>query len=71
MERVLRKTGVHRKGTKVYKSVQLLAYADDIVSIGRTMGDVTAGFSAIERESAKRALAVNEGKTKNMLSDQG
>ena len=30
--------------------------------------DVTAAFSDIERESTKMSLAVNEGKTKYMLS---
>ena len=68
MESVLRKAGVHRNGTVFCKSVQLLAYADDIDIIGRTKQDVTAAFSAIERESSKMGLAVNEGKTKYMLS---
>ena len=64
----MRKAGVHRNGTIFFKSVQLLAYADDVDIIGRTKRDVTAAFSAIERESAKMGLVVNEGKTKYMLS---
>ena len=52
LESVLRKSGVHRNGTIFYKSVQLLAYADDIDIIGRTMRDVTVAFRAVERESA-------------------
>ena len=68
MESVLQKAGVHRSVTIFQKSVQLLAYADDIDIIGRTKRDVTAAFSAIERESTKMGLAVNEGKTKYMLS---
>ena len=52
---------MHRNGTIFYKRVQLHAYAD-IDIIGRTMLDVTAAYSAIERESAKMGLAVNEGK---------
>ena len=51
MDSILRKAGVHRSGTIFQKSVQLLAYADDIDIIGRTKRDVTAAFSAIERES--------------------
>ena len=35
------------------------------------MRDVTTAFSAIERESAKMGLAVNEGKTKYMLTTSG
>ena len=67
MEGVLRKAGVHRNGSIFCKSVQLLAFAYDIDFIERTMRDVTAGFSAIERESAIIGLAVNECKTKYML----
>ena len=52
METVLRKAAVHRNGTIFYKSVQLLAYDDDIDYIWRIMRDVTAAYSAIERESA-------------------
>ena len=51
LERVLRKAGVHRNSTIFYKSVQFLAYADNIDIIERTLCDVTASFSAIERES--------------------
>ena len=68
---VLRKAGVHRNGTIFYKSVQLLLYADDIDIIGSTLRDVTAAFSAIEQEFAKRGLLLNEGKTKSMLTTSG
>ena len=53
------------------KSVQLLAYADDIDIIGRTKRDVTATFSATEQESTKMGLAVNEVKTQYILSTNG
>ena len=42
--------------TLFQKSVQLLAYADDIDIVERTKRD------DIERESIKMGLAVNEGK---------
>ena len=67
MESVLRKAGVHRNG----KSIQLLAYANEIDIIARTMRDVTVGFSATERVYAKMGLPINEGKTKYMLSTSG
>ena len=35
------------------------------------MRDVTAAFRTIERKSAKMGLAVNEGKTKYILSTRG
>ena len=58
------KADVHRNGTIFYKTAQLLAYTDAFDINGRTMRDVTAAFSAIERKSAKMGLAVNEGKPK-------
>ena len=45
------------------KSVQLLGYGDDIDILGCTKRDVTAAFKAIQRESTKMDLPVNEGKT--------
>ena len=62
------KTGVHCNATIFQKTVQLPAYADDIDIIERTRQDVIAAFRAFEREPTKIGLAVNEGKTKYMLS---
>ena len=39
--------GAYRSGTIFQKSVQLLAYPDDIDNIGRTKRDVTVAFRAI------------------------
>ena len=50
-----------------WKSVQLLVYAGNIDTIGRTKRDITAAFSTIEWKSTEMGLAVNEGKTKYML----
>ena len=55
---------MHRKDTIFQKSVQLLAYVDNIGIVWRTKRDITAAFKAIERESIKIGLAVNDGKTK-------
>ena len=68
MESVLQKEGVHRNDTIFRKRGQLLAYAENIVIIGRTKRDVTAAISATERESTKIGPAINEGKAKYMLS---
>ena len=64
----MRKSGVYRNGTIFQKSIQLLEYADDVDIIGRIKRGVITAFSAIERESTKNGLAVNEGKAKYMLS---
>ena len=71
MESILRKAGVHCSGIIFQKSVQLLAYADDIDIIGRTKRDVTVAFGAIKRgESTKMGLAVNEGKVQSICFRQ-
>ena len=52
---------MHRNGNIFQKS-------DRIDIIGGIKRDVTADFSAIERQSTKMGLAVNENKIKYMLS---
>ena len=63
----LRNAECSAKGGSASKSVQLLAYGNDIDIIEHTNRDVTAVFRAIERECIKMDLAVNECKTKYML----
>ena len=63
MENALRKEVVHRNGTMFQKSVPFLAYTDDLDIIGHTNREVPAAFGAIERESTKMGLAVNEVET--------
>ena len=68
MEVIMRKAAVNLDKTISSKSHMLLAYADDIDIIGRNLREVTAVFSKIEKESQKMGLAVNEDKTKLMVS---
>lgn len=68
MERIVRAADLRNSGTIFYKSFMLLAYADDIDIIGLNRRAVTAAFSALERESRRLGLVVNEDKTKYMLS---
>lgn len=70
LEAIVRNSNVNNRGTIFQKSVQLLAYADDIDIIGRTKRAVTGAFASIELEAAKMGLAVNEDKTKYMLSSR-
>ena len=68
LEKVIRAAELNRGGTIFYKSVMLLAYADDIDIIGTNARAVSAAFSALEKESRRVGLAVNEDKTKYLLS---
>lgn len=68
MERIIRAADLWNSGTIFYKSFMLLAYADDIDIIGLNRRAVTAAFSALEKESRRLGLVVNEDKTKYMIS---
>ena len=68
IEIIMRNAAVITDKTISSKSHMLLAYADDIDIVGRNLRDVTAAFSRIEKESAKVGLAVNEDKTKLLVS---
>ena len=57
-------------GTLNKKSVQIIAYADDIVIITRRKKYLENTFQIIEQESKERGLAINETKTKYMHCDR-
>jgi sorting nexin-29 len=48
LEKVIRDAAVNIRGTLFYKSVQILAYADDTDIIGRTQAAVTEAFTSLE-----------------------
>jgi len=46
----IRKLGIQTRGT-IFKSVQRMAYADDIVIIGRSLASMKEGFRLLEEAS--------------------
>jgi hypothetical protein len=67
LEGVVRRSGTETSGSIFNKSVQLLAYADDIDIVARNMRSLTDAYSRIEKEANKIGLHVNESKTKLMM----
>ena len=55
------------RGTIFNKSVQILAYADDIDIITRSESTLKEYFFALERAVGNAKLIINEGKTKHMF----
>jgi sorting nexin-29 len=49
LEKAVRASGIEKRGTIYHKSVQILAYADDIDIIGRTERAVREDFENLER----------------------
>jgi hypothetical protein len=64
LEVILRRANLQKTGTIYNKKTQLLAYADDINIVGRSQSAVRDVFLALERETAKVGLKINEQKTK-------
>jgi len=68
LEKTVRNAGIQTSGTIFYKSVQLLAYADDmdIIAISRTT--LKEAFLSLERAAGEIGLRINEKKTKYLTT---
>jgi hypothetical protein len=53
LEYVIGKSGIQIGGTTTYKSVQLMAYADDTVIIGRSLASMKEAFQLLEKQVKK------------------
>jgi mannose/fructose-specific phosphotransferase system component IIA len=54
------------RGTVFNKSIQIFAYADDIVITGCSLAVVKEAFVSMEEAAKEMGLTVNENKTKFM-----
>jgi sorting nexin-29 len=66
LEKVIRDAAINIKGTIFYKSVQILAYADDIDITGRTQPAMIEAFTSLEKAAKGMNLFINQEKTKYM-----
>jgi len=57
---------INIRGTIFHKSVQILAYADDIDIIGRTQSAMIETFTSLEKEAKGMNLFINQENTKYM-----
>jgi len=68
LEKVVRKAGIQTSGTIFYKSVQLLAHADDIDIIARSRMELKEASLSVERAAGEMGLRINEKKTKYLAT---
>jgi hypothetical protein len=66
LEKTVRDAGIEKRGTIYHKSIQVLAYVDDIDIIGQTTGAVKDTFLKLEKAAQEIGLMANESKTKYM-----
>jgi len=68
LEAVIRKVKVRTDGNIMNRSVQILAYADDLDIIGRSRGDIERMYEELRRESDRFGLRINSDKTKYLVT---
>jgi hypothetical protein len=64
LEKAVREANLDIRGTVLHKSVQILAYADDVVIIGRYEKAVKGALNGLEMAAQNMGLMVNYDKTK-------
>jgi hypothetical protein len=64
LEKVIRDAAVNTRGTLFYKSVQTVAYGDDIDITGRTQSAMTEAFTSLEKAAKDMNQLINQEKTK-------
>jgi hypothetical protein len=68
LEVIVRRANLQTTGTIYNKETQLLAYADDIDIVGRSLAAVRDVYLALERKAAKVRLKINKQMTKYMIA---
>jgi hypothetical protein len=68
LEKIMRSIEINRGGTIFNRSLQYLAYADDVNLISRNTRELSKAFVEMEGESKKAGLIINEAKTNYMIN---
>ncbi|KAJ3667210.1 hypothetical protein Zmor_002610 [Zophobas morio] len=68
MDRIVKNT--HAEGTIINKSVQIIAYADDLALIARDKESLSKLLAVITNEASKRGLDINVEKTKYLSTSK-
>jgi sorting nexin-29 len=60
LEKVIRGAAVNTRATIFYKSVQILAYADDVDIIGKIQPAMIEAFTSLEKAARSMNLLINQ-----------
>ncbi|GFV98692.1 putative endonuclease-reverse transcriptase [Trichonephila clavipes] len=64
IEKVSRDSNINTRGNILNKSIQLLAFADDIDIIARTPTALMQAFLSLEKDAFRMGLRIDKNKTK-------
>jgi len=67
LEKIIRDANINQRDNIFYKSVQTLAYADDIDIISRSPKSLQEATIALDRAARRMGLKINQTKTKYMV----
>jgi hypothetical protein len=67
LEKIIRDANINQHGNIFYKSVQILAYADYIDIISRSLKSLQEATIALDRAARTMGLEINPAKTKYMI----
>ena len=68
LEKVIRDSGIQTRETVFFKTVQILAYADDIDLMARTVPGLSEAFLHLEKSARNMGMVINQEKTVYMHS---
>jgi hypothetical protein len=68
LEKVIRNIDINPGGSVYNRTLQVLAYADDVDLVARNTARLAEGFVELEVAACRTGLIVNEKKTKYMIN---
>jgi hypothetical protein len=66
LQEVIAETSLDTRGTILHKPLQILAYADDVATIGRYERTVKESYVKLKKAAPQMGLTINEEKTRYM-----
>jgi sorting nexin-29 len=67
LEKIICEANINQCGNIFYKSLQILAYADDIDIISRSLKSPQEAKTALDETARMMGLEINQAKTKYMI----
>lgn len=70
LDKVVKRANIYGSGTIINKSLQIMAYADDVIIVGRSRQAIEVAYTALRGEARGAGLEINVEKTKLMIVER-